>query len=91
MLSQLAERDTSLGARAKRLWLALGQQDYQFSLTADIQQALATLSRQAFIAFLQQLLAPDYDVLFLATDPAPSNSHVKTLLKTELLAGLNLL
>lgn len=84
LLSQLNERDTSLNARAKRLWLALGQGDYAFNLSANIQHALANLERQVFIRFLEKLLAADYDVLFLATDPAPLHSYVKTMTKNEL-------
>ncbi|GHG68281.1 peptidase M16 [Alishewanella longhuensis] len=84
LLAQLAERDTSLSARAKRLWLALGQGDYQFSLTSQIQLALQTLAKQDFIDFLEKLLAADYDVLFLATDPAPLQSYVKTMNKNQL-------
>lgn len=85
LLAQLAERDASLSARAKRLWLALGQGDYQFSLTSRIQLALQGLAKQDFIHFLQKLLAPDYDVLFLATDPAPTQSYVKTMNKYEVI------
>jgi len=84
LLAQLAERDTSLNARAKRLWLALGQGDYEFSLTQQIQLALQALNKQSFIDFLEKLLAADYDVLFLATDPAPLHSYVKTLTRNEL-------
>ncbi|WP_423185989.1 insulinase family protein [Alishewanella sp. d11] len=86
LLAQLAERDTSLNARAKRLWLALGQGDYQFDLTYRIQQALQKLAKADFIAFLEKLLAPDYDVLFLATDAAPMQSYVKTMQKNEFLS-----
>jgi len=88
LLTQLAERDTSLSARAKRLWLALGQGDYECSLTERIQQALHELSQQTFIDFLEKLLAADYDVLFLATDAAPSNSYVKAMNKHQLLSTL---
>lgn len=84
LLAQLAERDTSLNARAKRLWLALGQGDYEFSLTQRIQLALQALQKQDFIDFLEKLLAADYDVLFLATDAAPLHSYVKTLTRNEL-------
>src|SRR5690606_3470845 len=38
ILAQLNERDNSLGARAKRYWLALGQQDYSFALNERIVQ-----------------------------------------------------
>lgn len=89
LLTQLAERDTSLSARAKRLWLALGQGDYQFSLTSRIQLALQGLAKQEFIQFLEKLLAADYDVLFLATDPAPVQSYVKTMNKNQLIEKLN--
>lgn len=88
LLAQLAERDTSLSARAKRLWLALGQGDYQFSLSNQIQSALQHLAKQDFIEFLEKLLAADYDVLFLATDPAPVQSYVKMMNKNQLIKKL---
>lgn len=85
LLAQLTERDTSLNARAKRYWLALGQADYHFSLNNKIQQALQQLEKTAFIAFLKTLLAAEYDVLFLATDASPENCYVKTLDKKALI------
>lgn len=84
LTSQLAERDVSLPARAKRIWLALSQQDYDFSLNHKIRQALIKLQRLEFIDFLEHLLAPEFDVLFLATDPPPADSYVKSLTKNEL-------
>ncbi|MBZ9611689.1 insulinase family protein [Rheinheimera maricola] len=77
LLSQLNERDNSLGARAKRYWLALGQEDHQFNLNEQIAQALSALSLQQFIVFLQQLLLPSYDAIFLATDGKPEHSHLR--------------
>src|SRR5690606_31454850 len=68
ILAQLNERDNSLGARAKRYWLALGQQDYSFALNERIVQSMQQLTLPRFIGFLQQLLLPDYDAIFLATD-----------------------
>ncbi|WNO60726.1 insulinase family protein [Rheinheimera sp. MMS21-TC3] len=82
--TQLSQTDGSLGARAKRFWLALGQQDYSFSLTENILQALTQLSLEQFIAFLQQLLLAEYDVIFLATDPKPALAHIKTSNSSEL-------
>jgi insulysin len=77
LLAQLHERDNSLGARAKRYWLALGQQDHSFALNDQIASALSALSLTDFIAFLQQLLLPDYDAIFLATDGKPTHSHLQ--------------
>ena len=77
ILAQLNERDNSLGARAKRYWLALGQQDYSFALTEQIIQSMQQLDLQQFIGFLQQLLLPDYDAIFLATDGKPEHSHLQ--------------
>ena len=77
LLAQLHERDNSLGARAKRYWLALGQEDHQFSLNEQIATALSELQLQQFIVFLQQLLLPDYDAIFLATDGKPEHSHLQ--------------
>ena len=77
LLSQLQERDNSLGARAKRYWLALGQQDHSFNLNEQIIQALSQLTLQQFVVFLQQLLLPDYDAIFLATDGQPEHSHLQ--------------
>ncbi|MDP5192149.1 insulinase family protein, partial [Rheinheimera baltica] len=77
VLAQLNERDTSLGARAKRYWLALGQQDYSFALSDRIIDAMRQLTLTQFIEFLQQLLLPDYDAIFLATDGKPKHSHLR--------------
>lgn len=77
--SQLKERDTSLSARAKRVWLAIGQADYECRLSQQIQHELSQLSLETFLEFCYQLLAPDYDALFLATGPAPEHSHMRAL------------
>ena len=93
LLAQLYERDNSLGARAKRLWLALGQHDIEFNLTENIIAALSTLQLEQFIAFLQQLLLPNYDAIFLATDSRPKHSHLRFVssedIKQHLLASQN--
>jgi insulysin len=77
LLAQLNERDNSLGARAKRYWLALGQQDYSFALNERIVSALLNMTQQQFAGFLQQLLLPNYDAIFLATDGKPQHSHLR--------------
>lgn len=79
LASQIRERDNSLSNRAKRMWLAIGQGDYQCCLSEQIQQELSMLSLKDFTAFCQSLLAPDYDAIFLATSDAPAHSHMKTL------------
>jgi insulysin len=85
LAAQLYERDTSLSARAKRFWLALGQADYQFDLHQKILYCLEELTASDFLMFLQQLLAADYPVLILATDGAPENNYAQSLHKAELL------
>ncbi len=84
LAAQLAERDTSLSARAKRYWSALSQGDYDFDLTQRILNALEDIDRLRFQDFLSQLLAADYDVLLLATDPPPVDNYVKRLHKSQL-------
>lgn len=84
ILTQINERDTSLGARAKRFWLALGQQDYRFNLSEQIVNAMQQLTLSEFIAFLQQLLLPEYDAIFLATDGKPQHSHLRFSNSTQL-------
>ncbi len=79
LASQIRERDNSLGNRAKRIWLAIGQGDYQCCLSEQIQQELSKLNLADFVIFCQSLLAPDYDAIFLATSGAPPHSHMKTL------------
>jgi insulysin len=76
LATQIKERDSSLGARAKRLWLAIGQGDHQFDLSQQIEKALEQLSLKDFIAFFYQLLAPEYDAIFLATGDRPEHSHL---------------
>ncbi|MFC4656403.1 MULTISPECIES: insulinase family protein [Rheinheimera] len=77
LLTQIRERDASLAARAKRFWLAIAQGDHQFHLQQQIETALIELPLDKFIGFFYQLLAPDYDAIFLATGPAPEHSHLK--------------
>lgn len=89
LMSQLQDKDTSLSSRAKRLWLAIGQDDLQFSLTQQITEALIALTKQEFVHFFHQLLSPDYDAIFLATDGAPRHSHLKFTTSTELLSQLD--
>ncbi len=76
---QIKERDNSLGSRAKRVWLAIGQGDPQCLLSSQIQQQLELLTLEHFIEFCYTLLAPDYDAIFLATGPAPKHSHIQQL------------
>ena len=77
LLAQLQERDNSLGARAKRFWLAIGQQDNRFDLTQRIIVALQQLELDQFVQFLHQLLRPDYDAIFLATAAPGPHSHLQ--------------
>jgi len=77
LLAQLHERDSCLSARAKRYWLALGQQDYSFALSERISSAMQQLTLAQFVSFLQQLLQSDYDAIFLATDGRPTHSHLR--------------
>jgi insulysin len=77
LLSQLQEKDTSLSSRAKRLWLAIGQEDHTFDLTPRITHAVELLTLERFIHFFYQLLSPDYDAVFLATDGKPVHSHLR--------------
>ena len=77
LLAQLLERDSCLSARAKRYWLALGQQDYSFALTERISAALEKLTLHEFVSFLAQLLHHEYDAIFLATDGKPPHSHIR--------------
>ena len=87
---QLKERDTSLSARAKRVWLALGQGDYECRLSQQIQGELARLNLQEFLDFCYELLAPDYDAVFLATGSAPDHSHMRSLSIMEISEQLTL-
>ena len=91
LATQIKERDSSLGARAKRLWLAIGQGDHQFDLNEQIEKALEQLSLTDFIAFFYQLLAPDYDAIFLATGDKPDHSHLTEQNPFNLLEKLPLL
>ncbi len=84
LLAQLQERDNSLGARAKRFWLAIGQQDHRFDLTVRLVNALQQLELSQFVQFLHQLLRPDYDAIFLATAAPGAHGHLKQQTATEL-------
>lgn len=84
LIAQLSERDTSLGSRAKRLWLALGQEDTEFDLTGRIIGALLQLSKQHFTGLLQDLLAADHDMLLLATGENDKFNHIKNMTSAQL-------
>jgi secreted Zn-dependent insulinase-like peptidase len=90
LIAQIRERDTSLASRAKRLWLAIGQGDYQCSLSQRIQDELEALSLADFCSFCYELLAPDYDAIFMATGPAPEHSLMRTMSAAELASQLAL-
>lgn len=90
LIAQIRERDTSLASRAKRLWLAIGQGDYQCSLSQQIQDELEALTLNDFCGFCYELLAPEYDAVFLATGPAPEHSQMRTLTLPELASQLEL-
>ncbi len=80
---QLKERDTSLAARAKRIWLAIGQGDHECRLTQQILQELQELTLSTFVNFCYELLAPDYDALFMATGDSPQHTHMRSLKNEE--------
>ena len=88
--SQLKERDSSLSARAKRVWLALGQGDYECRLSQQIQSELSRLSLHEFLNFCYELLAPEYDAVFLATGKAPEHTHMRSLSLAEIAELLTL-
>ena len=90
LIAQIRERDTSLASRAKRLWLAIGQGDYQCTLSQRIQDELAALSLSDFCDFCYTLLAPEYDAVFLATGPAPAHSLMRSKTAAELAGELEL-
>lgn len=72
---QIHEKDTSLNARAKRIWLALGQQDYQCALASEIEHQLAVLTLADFTQFCYHLLSPEYDSIVLATGDIPAHAQ----------------
>ncbi len=91
LLAQLQERDNSLGARAKRFWLAIGQQDTRFDLMQRLNHALQQLSLEQFVSFLHQLLRPDYDAIFLATAAPGNHSHLQQKTAAQLRQQLQLM
>ncbi|MBT1063055.1 insulinase family protein [Bowmanella sp. Y26] len=50
---QLTSRDTSLSMRSQRLWLAIGNQDWQFDQPTRLAQQLLALSREQVLEFCQ--------------------------------------
>lgn len=91
LLAQLQERDNSLGARAKRFWLAIGQQDNRFDLTQRLIGAVQQLELTQFVQFLHQLLRPDYDAIFLATAAPGQHSHLTAQTAAEIRRQLQLM
>lgn len=88
LAGQIREKDTSLAARAKRMWLAIGQDDPQCSLSQEIIDELETLTLAEFSQFCLTLLAPDYDAVFLATGPAPQHSHMRSMTRQQVIDEL---
>ncbi len=86
---QIREKDTSLAARAKRIWMAIGQDDPSCTLSQEIIAELETLSLAEFSGFVMQLLAPDNDAIYLATGPAPEHHHMPCLTRVELVERLS--
>lgn len=90
LIAQIRERDTSLASRAKRIWLAIGQGDFQCSLSQRIQDELEALTLSDFCDFCYALLAPEYDAVFLATGPAPEHSLMRSKTAAQLASELEL-
>ncbi|MDZ7904073.1 MAG: hypothetical protein U5L01_16755 [Rheinheimera sp.] len=89
--SQLKERDTSLSARAKRVWLALGQVRLGiYPIAANSRRTCPLEFKEEFLDFCRELLAPDYDAVFLATGSAPEHSHMRSLSIMEISEQLTL-
>ena len=88
LAGQIREKDTSLAARAKRIWLAIGQDDPQCSLSQEIINELETLTLAEFSQFCMTLLAPDYDAVFLATGPAPQHTHMRSMSRQQVIDEL---
>lgn len=84
LISQIREKDTSLAARAKRTWLAIGQDDPQCQLSGNIIAALEQLSLNDFYQFCCSLLDPSYDAIFVTTGPKPSHSHMQAVDRSQL-------
>ena len=55
---QLSTPDTNLRSRAQRLWVAIGNKDYEFRQREEVLQELKTLSRADMIRFVVNLLKP---------------------------------
>jgi secreted Zn-dependent insulinase-like peptidase len=55
---QLSAPDTNLRSRAQRLWVAIGNKDYEFSTREQVLEELKTLSRADMIRFVVSILKP---------------------------------
>lgn len=55
---QLSAPDTNLRSRAQRLWVAIGNKDYEFSAREEVLEELKTLSRADMIRFVVSILKP---------------------------------
>lgn len=89
LAGQIREKDTSLASRAKRIWLAIGQDDPACTLSQQITNELETLTLAEFYQFCLTLLAPDYDAVFLATGPAPQHSHMRSMSREQVIEELS--
>lgn len=72
---QLQKKDASLSARAKRFWLALMQQDHNFSLNTEIINALNNLTLDEFLSFLQHIHIREYQSVSLASSKQDQDNN----------------
>lgn len=89
LAGQIREKDTSLAARSKRMWLAIGQDDHSCSLSNHIIEELETLTLGEFSQFILQLLAPSNDAIYLATGQAPAHTSMQTMTREQLIATIS--
>jgi secreted Zn-dependent insulinase-like peptidase len=57
---QVAEKDKNLRLRAQRFWIAITNDDFEFSMQQRLINEIDNLKKQDFIAFTQRIFANDY-------------------------------
>ena len=57
---QVAEKDKNLRLRAQRFWIAITNDDFEFSMQKRLITELDNLEKQDFIAFIQRIFANEY-------------------------------
>jgi insulysin len=72
---QLVASDTSLSMRSQRLWLAIGNQDYDFNQQHRLSDQIRDISREQVAAFFRQLVNTEHPAQVLLYSQSTQSSN----------------